>query len=236
MQPDYNTYNYTNPTTEQRSPRKMLVTILGIFGLFIILLVIGSSLWSKYISKVSVTLKPSDGTTIAIGTAKDTEENPAIEKQIAKTSSELKVRIKPGDYLVVYTAPDKATQYKPITITKNETITSPKLEYTMGKLSSRLSTEKDNIHSALTTQLTTIQLSRYTYNYEALYHDGTWYAASLMPTDRLATTDPQMVVMQKQGAQWKLVAGPKIILHIGDYPSVPSDVIRDVDNRPIPNS
>ncbi len=233
MQPDYNTYNYTNPDTQNPSPRRFLAIILGVFALLIIVIVVGSSLWNKYLNKVSVTLVPANGTTIEIGTPKDTEGAPSFAKSLAKTSSKMSVRVSPGTYLVSYTAKDRAEQDSTVTIEHNTTLTSPKLEYTVSKLAALLPTEKDAIHSALASQASTITLSRYNFKYEALYHDTSWYAASLVPTDGLATLDPQMVIMHKVSGAWKLVAGPKIILYVGDYTSIPSDIIRDINNRPV---
>lgn len=207
--------------------------ILGAALAVVVLLVtIGSSLWSRS-SKAIVTLNPRGGTTMEIGTARDNENGQVIAKSYGKATSKTDVRLATGSYLVVFSGNNYVSSNQIVSVKGNTTIETPTLDLTPTRLAALLTGETNAIHSAIQAQATSIALSRYTFKNESLYHDGSWYATTLVPTDGLDTIDPQVLVMHQVNDQWKLAAGPKIILYRADYPEVPSDVIHDINNRPV---
>lgn len=235
MQPDYNTYNYNTPAPQNASGKRFLITLGTTLAAVVLIIIFASSFWSTS-SKAVVTLNPLKGTTTEIGTATDGENGQSIGKSYAKATAKTSVRLATGTYLVIFSGNTYVQQNQLIKVTGNTTIETPTLDLSPDRLNTLLKGDMTDIHNATQAQATSITLSSYTFKNEALYHDGTWYATTLVPTDLLNTIDPQVLIMHQVNGQWKLVAGPKIVLYVGDYPAVPSDIIRDINNRPVIDS
>lgn len=98
------------------------------------------------------------------------------------------------------------------------------------KLETMLAKEQSAIDQVLST--TYPQLSElYTVTDGKLYHDGSWYGATLLykGSDELSR-DTLRLLMQKKDNTWKIRTDPPaIILHAADYPDMPKDIIQDLN-------
>jgi flagellar basal body-associated protein FliL len=227
MQPDYNTVLPDGSTlTERQARNRRILTAIGIVGVVALLV-----FWavSYFLSFKSVTLKPHNGITMTFGEPSHGEDGPGVSKEIAKTSSETKkVRVKEGYYAIVYSGTDITTTRVLYHVTNNMTIEAPD-NFTLSdsKLAQELDQQSDAITAALQANSKT---SAYTPDKAQLYQDGSWYAAKLVPADP-DTQDTLVVILHKENGQWKLAVDPAITLYIGDYPKVPQQIIRDINNR-----
>ncbi len=216
---------------------KIKLVVIALISLIIVGVIIVASLfaWDYLVTQKVVTLNPTAGTTITIGTQKGDELT--INKQIASTNVKKEIRLYPGTYIVKITgSPDYQDQYKSILVDKSTEITNPDLKYTDAKLSQLLVSEKTAIQNVVTPILPN---TGYQIDNETLLENGNWYGTRLKPsiwynpvvaaryirpTD--GTEDMLRVILKKDNGQWKLMAGPSIIFSIDDYPDIPQDVIR----------
>jgi len=226
MQPDYSNYDYTaiNIEREAQNRRKLLITFLAILGL----LIVAAIIWSQILNKVTVTLDPTSNTTISIGTVGEDERGGGIQKVLAISSTKKTVRLSKGDYIVRYQGKNLQEKSQSVTLENNVSFKTPELDYISTYLDTLLSTERNAIQARLNPSLK----SGYAPEQEKLYDRGQWYTAQLIPND-MSTEDKLVVVMHKEDNTWKVVAGPSIVLWLGDYKNIPADIIRTVNNQQV---
>lgn len=203
---------------------------------FIVLAVVFA--WDYFINQKIVTLNPSQGTTIAIGTKEGDE--PIIANQIANTSTMQKIRLHTGTYVVkFYGSKDYQEEISSVRIDKTIEIKTPILKYTNEKLAQLLDTEKASIQKAVEPLIPT---TGYRIDIERLFYTGQWYGANLIPNDWYDPTvsadliprptninntqDMLKVIMRKVNGKWEIAAGSQIVMAIADYPDIPPDIIR----------
>ncbi|HSW74846.1 MAG TPA: hypothetical protein VLG16_03160 [Candidatus Saccharimonadales bacterium] len=230
MQPKYpqQQYDYIAPPSQNRlneflSRRNIIIAIVAVG-----VIMLGWLGWEQLIHKKTVTFQPSSGTVIKIGTPLDSNSGIGISHVLGQSSSQKSVKLDPGSYVVSYSGSDYVDQTITIKLSSNLILTTPKLNYSRSKLVSLLASEKSAIYTELGKS---IDLKTYTPANENLYYNGEWYAAQLVPTDQVSQ-DRLVVIMQKQGSAWKVVAGPKIVLFTGDYPNIPKNLVSTIDNLP----
>ncbi len=226
MQPEYNNFAPQNRSFigELLHSKKAILLILGALALIVLCWLA----WAQLLNKKTITLRPNPGTTITIGTPSINTAGGSIYTVLARTSSNRSIRLKRGIYEVLYEGKDYISQYQPLTLKANIVLTTLQLNYSLSKLDSLLDSSKPAIHTALSAST---NMSTYTLANEKLYLDGSWYAAQLIPTDQI-NQDRMIVILHQQKGNWKLVAGPKITLFIGDYPGIPQSLIRTINNLP----
>jgi hypothetical protein len=102
--------------------------------------------------------------------------------------------------------------------------------YSNDKLESLLSSEQQGILQALTDKYPSIGL--YTIQPGRLYHYGEWYGTRLTYRgEDLFNSDELRIVLRKEDGAWKVVTDPpNITLSKFLYPSIPVDILRDVNN------
>lgn len=227
MQPEYPNYDYTaiNLEREAQNRRTLVRTVLAVITALVVLF----ALWVLVLNKRSVTLAPAKGTTISIGTVAVEEDGGNIRTLITRTSSEKTIRLKPGTYAILFSGNGYEDIPKDVTIDSNITIKTPAMQYTQDKLNTILGSERDAIRARL---FAGTNLVGYTPDQEKLYDMGEWYSAQLMP-DNINTQDKLVVIMHKENGEWKVVAKPSLIFFTLDYPNIPTDVIRTVNNQSV---
>ena len=205
-----------------RLPRLALI-----FGIpLVILAVLGYALYHQFIYLKVVQLQPTAGNTISFGTSGDGE--PHIAKTLLTSSSGLvSMRVKPGTYAAQFTAPDSQGQTTVYNVTKATTIKSPTLDFTTVKLQQLLATQVSAIQAVIANNPSS---AGYTVTDGQLYKQGDWYAAKLVPSNQ-DTQDVLRIILNKQGNTWVVAAGFKLVFYVKAYPTIPADVIRDVNNR-----
>ena len=201
---------------------KKIVWLILIVGL-----AIGGWLgWDYLHSMVTITLSPSSGNSITIGTSQDSENGLVFNKKLLSTTSKASLKLRKGTYLIDFSSTaDYTPNITSINFTKNTVLFSPSLNYTSQKLNSLLQQDIPIIHADLAYDA---NMSNYTPEDEKLYQDGTWYSAKLVPNDPSQVT--LFVVMHYKNMTWQLEAGPSFNLYTGVYPNVPASVIQGADN------
>lgn len=229
--------DYINNLSLPKLITRLLITItvlciVGVASFFV---------WDYFINQKIITLKPTPGTTIAIGT--QIGDNPVIRKEIAKTTSQKEIRLRPGVYAIKFSgSKDYKDESRSVAISKSIDIKTPNLKYTDGKLTQLLSSQKNKIHEVLQQVLPS---TRYLIDTEKLFNTGQWYGARLMPdnwyepnipsniiprpTNNSNTRDILRLIMKKEDNKWRVVAGPSVIMYIKDYENIPQDIIRSVN-------
>jgi hypothetical protein len=191
------------------------------------ILVVGVAVaWQIATSKKFVTLRPSLGVTATFGVPKDSENESTLQKIILTTTSQTRIKIKKGFYMVRFSQPGRVPQYQYLHLKTDTTITSPQMPYVQASLNEMLETKKSAIDQQLASNPAT---SNYTPGYQQLYNIGTWFAATLRPTN---TSDAERrIILHKVDGGWTVAAGPEQSFYIGEYPSIPQNVIRDINNH-----
>lgn len=214
--------------------------LVTFFVLVVLILATVIFCWDYFVTQKTVTLSPTPNTTIAMyQQTDDSDKGP----EIVKTSVQKEIRLRPGSYLVKYSgSKDYQEESETVLIDKPTELITPKLNYTNDKLIQILESEKSAIHVVLSPS---IPNPKYYIKAEALFGEGDWYAAQLMPKDWYSpnvpkniiprptndnnTLDILKVIMKKDSDQWKIVVGPSIVIAISDYPDIPQDVIRSAN-------
>jgi len=221
---------------------KVISKKIIIVAIFCLALIIGGGFWWQYYNSFTeVTIIPNNDTTITVGTSTDNQL--AIQKPNIKTNQLLTKKIKKGNYQVLYSQPGYQDKIVSVSINKNTTIKSMDLDYTPERLNQILNQDKNIIQTTVLSTVTT----GYSIIKEDIYKKGDWYSAVLMPnswyrTDLPADYHPKQpnpnntlyilrVVLHKDNGGWRVAAGPSIVLSIGDYPSIPQEIIRTVNNK-----
>lgn len=216
------------PMGRQDLTRRALL-IIGALVILIGLIVGGVQLY-KFMNRKTVTLKPIEGTRMIFGPATDNEESLGITKQLLDTNSgKNSVKVAPGYYAATVSGEGYQTTTFAVTVEDDTTVNSPDyLSYNNDKLSGMLAAEETAVAKAIPE----VADGRYTISdsQSQLYGKGDWFAGRLIPKNT-AVDDQLVVVLHKENGQWKVAAGPAMVLALSDYPDVPEDAIRTVNNN-----
>lgn len=223
-------------------PIRKLITRL-LIALVLLCVVVASAYfaWDYFINQKIVTLNPSQGTVMTIGTKQGDE--PIIVNQIASTNTKKKIRLHTGTYVIKFSGDkDYQEEASTVRIDKSMVINTPTLKYTDEKLAQLLDVDKALIQEVLQTVLPN---ARYSVDQEKLFYTGEWYGANLIPNDWYDpnapadiiprptnvdnTLDMLRVIMKKDNGTWKVVAGPSIVFFVDDYPKIPQDIISETN-------
>ncbi len=208
----------------QNSNRRLLI----IFGVLVVASIGGLYGFRYYRSFRNVTLVSTNGVLVELGTKADPHETSdnSIGSLKAQTSTNTTVRLRNGTYLVKFSESGKQDVYRTINVPETTQIKSPDLDLSQSKLNQLLAATGEAPRS---TTLSIVGASNYSVSYEALYKQGDWYAAVLSP--KLAGLDRQRVILNKTNGAWKVAASPAIVFYIGDFPKIPEQIIRDINNH-----
>jgi len=199
--------------------KKLLALFIGGVVLLVLLLWLGYFLSSH----VRVTLVPSSGETIAIG---KTINEAGIDGVFVNTSFKKSLWVKKGDYVVGYGGQDYLPTQSHATIHKNQTFSSPQLDYSPSKLSALSASASAPIKQTINRAVPS------TYNIQniRLYKDATWGGVLVTPQD--TSKDLLRAVIHKNAnGRWEVVSKWEIILQKASYPNLPTDVVNSVNNQ-----
>ena len=228
--------NYLQP-----SIRKKLVSRLII--ILVLLAFVCAALYTPFdyfVLKKVVTLNPTTGTTIVIGTL-DSKNN--LKKIIKTTSTKKNIRLHNGNYAVKYLGgSDFQTTNTTITVSKSIELTTPELSFVNSKLNQLLNNEKATIEQEA---LASFNSAGYQITDEYLYKQGEWCGIRLIPaawydpsvpadfvprpTNDNNTQDILKVILNKQNGRWVVAAQPSVVFWIDNYPSIPQEIIQAVN-------
>jgi hypothetical protein len=148
-------------------------------------------------------------------------------------SSKQKIRLKKGGYSVVSRKNDTYEPFnQKVSLYQGNTNSVVEPYFSESKLKTLLEPQKSAIQSAATSAYPRIT-GRYIFEDEKLFHFGDWYGATLkyVGTDR-NNADSLLVVMKKEGTNWKIVTRPpSLIVSQKDYPDIPLDIANSLNLR-----
>jgi hypothetical protein len=203
--------------------RKKIITSIVIVILLVGFIYIATLLWNHFVSQKIVTLDPSPGTTISLGTPGSDSLN--IKNNLMVATSKTSKRIPARSYVVSFSGEGLQTLSRVVDVTKNILISSPDLNYTQAKLDADLVVERSTIHKTVMAAIG----NGYSIKNEELYVKSNWYSALLAPAN--SNNDTLRIILNKENSQWKVAAKPSIIFWIDDYQSIPQEIIRDINAK-----
>ncbi len=201
--------------------------LIGALVVAIFLMVIFFFVYQNLSVKKSVTLTPTNGTTIEIG-QQDEEGGMKLEETISKTTAQSTIRLNPGVYTIIFSGDGYESQNSSVNIQKDTEITTPPLKFTKARLDQLL--QKDRVAIAESLQAITSSGDGYILSDEKLYLQGDWYAAKLVPGDS-TKYDVLRVVAHKENGKWTAATPSRLVFYKNHYPKIPVDVLRDINNR-----
>lgn len=102
--------------------------------------------------------------------------------------------------------------------------------YSKERLASLLESEQSDITSAISAYQSDIS-KLYTIRNHTLYRFGEWASAELIWKGEYGqNTDNLHVILKKEEDTWKVVEQPSILYYYKNYPNIPIDVLRAVNN------
>lgn len=142
------------------------------------------------------------------------------------------IRLKKGRYTVTSHGTHIATNSQSITIDGSQTTYPIRFRYTDDYLQKLYQTEQLPIYTALLLAYPQIK-SDYTIQHDRLYGLGEWFGATLVYNHQNAdNSDNLHVIMKKSSAdnRWQLLSRPpRPIVSQPDYPSVPYDILKAIN-------
>lgn len=110
----------------------------------------------------------------------------------------------------------------------NAVVVNP--NYSRQYLQELLESERTEIIATIEGRLDDL-LNGYTINKGELMRQGDWYTTVLYKTidDPRQEPDTYRILLEKQNDSWTLVSGPKIILTVHDYPTIPVDILTEAN-------
>lgn len=156
------------------------------------------------------------------------------EGQVSPTSN-LKdpvnsIRLKKGNYYIKSKATSEyVAEVIPIQLSDKPVSITINPDYTQQKLDNLLGSERSSIDRVITQTYNTLP-TYYTIQKGKLYMHGEWYATKLIPKNS-NDLDSLSIILHKDKNNWTVATKPpEIIIGIPNYPAIPKDIIRDVNN------
>lgn len=208
-----------------RSRRPLIIGAVIVL-VVLVLGIIGVNVLRTILSQKTVTLQATNGATVKFGYPGDSDGGPEISEVLAETNTTTTIKVKAGDYVAEFSGEGMQSQKKVYDITEDTTIESPKLAYSKERLATELQAQKPAIQQATAT---IPQLNGYRVALEGLYGQGDWYGAVMVPPNQ-QTQDVLLIILHKKNGTWQLVGQPSLTFYVGDYPDVPVQLIRDINN------
>lgn len=196
---------------------------------FVSIVSVVAFVFSSINSQQTITVKYKNISKVTI--QKIGEGSRSLEKETTYKKSGEKIKVSKGRYLLKYTGSDGYTSdYKNFDVANKPIYISLNPDYSEDRLSSILEGEFEGIKAALSAKYQNID--NYIIQKGKLYKEGQWYGTTLQYNgDDLFNYDTLRLVMGKRGGAWQLVTDPpNIVLNSKDYPNIPIDVLRDVNN------
>ncbi|MDO8336608.1 MAG: hypothetical protein Q7T74_07610 [Candidatus Saccharibacteria bacterium] len=208
-----------------------IVNKRNISFLLIIFFVIGLvvSIFGYINSQQTVSVKYKNISKVTI--QKIGQGSKSLGKETVYKKSGEKITLMKGSYLLKYTGIDGyASDYENINLNEKPVFISLDPDYSNSRLSSILEDNFEDIKIILNAKYK--NMSDYNIQKGKLYKKGQWYGTTLQYSGNdVFNYDTLRLVMEKKGDTWRLVTSPpNIILSSKDYPNIPVDVLRDVNN------
>ncbi|HVQ45005.1 MAG TPA: hypothetical protein VMT30_08695 [Candidatus Saccharimonadia bacterium] len=140
------------------------------------------------------------------------------------------VSLSKGTYTAVPAGTDANTTPIPFTVGDNNLTLEIHPGYSNAYLAKLLSTQQAAI-TAIIAAAYPKALTGFKRGREQLYKDGDWYGTTLIqnPPHPKENGDVYRLVLHRENGQWKIATPPRIILSAKEFPAVPIEILRDID-------
>lgn len=204
--------------------KKFIALVLGLVSLVVVTFV-----YVSYInSKQTIVIKYKNISKVTLTETND--EQKLGQKTVINKSGE-KLNISKGTYLLNYTGTEGyASDSQVVYLQDNPMKISLDPDFSDEKLSTLLNEQLETIKSVLNEKYK--NMTQYVVAKGMLYKKGEWYGTTLQynGSDEF-NYDSLRLVMNKRDGTWVVITDPpSISLSAQSYPTVPIDVLRDVNN------
>lgn len=151
-----------------------------------------------------------------------------VEESAQKLADGERVRIKKGNYLIIYKKGGYSTVERPVELESDQNI-SIKPTRTPDSLTKSLSDERHAIHQALSNRYPSI-LEQYRIDYEKLYNQGEWYGAILYYNNEASLQrDSVRIILRLTKGTWTVYTKPLLNISRMEYSGIPRDILEDIN-------
>lgn len=154
------------------------------------------------------------------------------KKEVAKPNKTVELKLRAGNYLIV----PEGGQYDSSGIdfeVKTDDITiDVKPDYSSEYRESILTTEFPNIREAITAAYPKT-IEKFSITRGVIFGEGQWYATTLVQKTAHPSEEPDIyrTVLQKEEGAWVIKAKPALVLSAQEYPSIPKNILKDINSR-----
>lgn len=211
------------PDISSQPNQKKKITLLV---LLIMAIIVSMYCWRYIKSFADIEILSRNGVTIDLARSQNTYDSEVGEMGavVVSTTSSVKLRVKKGNYVVKFSQAGKQDLIKTINVPKTTKVESPDLDLSKDKLTEMLAGTE-----ARTVAMNIVGRENYKILYESLYKQGDWYAAVMSPNS--ASLDIRRIILRKDSSGWAVAASPAIVFYTGDFPKIPEQIIRDINNQ-----
>ena len=207
--------------------------ILPIVAIVIVVAaIVGIVLFNYYQSfhKVTVNIKDT-GLTVTVFKRDLTSEDSNNDKNVGDATGSQVLSLQDGKYYAVAKGNDYDTSQISFEVSGKDTSVNVSPNYSSAKLSAMLTSELPTINSVVSAKYDLESLG-FTLDSGKLYENGDWYGATLVQkTGEHVNGDVYRIVLHKQNGTWNVATTPQLILTIPDNPSIPEDILTDLNNQ-----
>jgi hypothetical protein len=174
----------------------------------------------------------SEVSTIRI-TKPPSQDDESTGSEVASLSGSGTVRLAVGDYVVEPEGEKIDPSGIPITVDDESSTFIINPPYSQRYLASLINQEKVAILATLRNDLSE-ELQNYSVATGYMYEKGEWYGTVLsrITEDPRDVRDNYRILLNKNDQNvWQLAAGPAIILTAREYPSIPLNILKDINRR-----
>jgi hypothetical protein len=197
----------------------------------IILLIIGYYLYVYFQSfhAVTISFKQDDMSVAIYQQGDDAEEDIRGAAVKTLTKSEV-VPLHDGLYYIVPKSPKTVSEPILLKVAGKDTTIDVNPEYSESYLKQLLKEKVDAIHTVIKKKYPSL-INNYVIQEGELYKRGMWYGTTLVKNDsnRGDLNDFYRIVLQKKGDSWEVIGDPALVLTTAEYPTVPKDVLKYIN-------
>lgn len=206
---------------------RQLLTVL----LLVSLVAISGFVIFDYFSRTTVSFKLSSNVEeVRILSSKGSQKNQQ-SVLIEKISESKDVRLKPGEYTYMPIGSNIDQSIVNFSVGGSNLSIDVNPYFTKEHLSSLFASEELAISDVLKREHPISKV--YTISKPIFYHFGEWCVITLYNNNESSGrrgADVYRAILRKYGDDWKITVSPRIVINYDNFPDIPSDIIKEVNN------
>lgn len=204
------------------------------------LLIVAGFTVRHFLALRTLTVNYGNIDSIFIYRAADLDSNGNTDKKPLETfiQSGQQITLEKGNYVLKYDAADTyQDDFVALELSEKQQTISVSPEHSQEYIDNALDREIQNINTTIKEKYPKAG-SLYEIQRGSLYQEDEWYGTTLLykgsrKGDNFLKTDPLRIVLKKENGQWVIKTNPpNILLNKYDYPDIPEDILRNVNNLP----